>query len=73
MNGTAVNPKPVPTAATDLLHRPETVSTMPGQPVSDEEFTEMDEKISAHFDRVRERLAVELGGEPGDYEPDDVI
>lgn len=46
---------------------------MPGQPVSDEEFTEMDEKISAHFDRVRERLAVELGGEPGDYEPDDVI
>lgn len=30
------------------------------RPVSDEEFTEMDEKIGEHFDEIRELLEDEL-------------
>jgi len=33
------------------------------QPVSDEEFEEMDERVEEHFDRVRARLDEELSGE----------
>jgi hypothetical protein len=33
------------------------------QPVSDDEFEEMDERISEHFDRVRERLDEEIDEE----------
>ena len=33
------------------------------EPVSDAEFEEMPERITAHFDRVRARLASELDDE----------
>jgi hypothetical protein len=33
------------------------------QPVSDEEFGEVDERIGDHFDRVRSRLNEELDNE----------
>jgi len=33
------------------------------QPVSDDEFEEMDEQIADHFDRVRARLDDELNDE----------
>jgi len=40
------------------------------EPVSEEAYAQMDEKIREHFDHVRELLADELGGEPEDYEAD---
>jgi hypothetical protein len=42
------------------------------RPVSDEEYEEMPERIEDSFDRIREIMADELGGDPEDYEPDDL-
>jgi hypothetical protein len=40
------------------------------QPVSEEEFEGMEERISEHFDRVREELesAIDADDEPGNAE-----
>lgn len=38
------------------------------QPVSEEEYEQMPEKIEAAFDEIRELLAEDLGGEPEDYD-----
>jgi hypothetical protein len=40
------------------------------EPVSEEEYAQMPEKIEAAFDEIRELLAADLGGEPEDYETD---
>jgi hypothetical protein len=40
--------------------------------VSEEEYEQMPERIEGAFDRVRELMAEELGGEPEDYESDDL-
>ncbi|MEM4782508.1 MAG: hypothetical protein QXG03_13235 [Halalkalicoccus sp.] len=40
--------------------------------MSAEEHEEMPERIDGAFDRVRELLAEDLGGELEDYEPDDL-
>ena len=38
------------------------------QPVSEEEYEQMPEKIEAAFGEIRELLAEDLGGEPEDYD-----
>ena len=40
------------------------------EPVTEEEYALMPEKIEAAFDEIRELLAEDLGGEPEDYEAD---
>lgn len=40
--------------------------------MSAEEHAEMSDRIEGAFDRIRELLAEDLGGEPEDYEPDDL-
>jgi molybdopterin synthase catalytic subunit len=42
------------------------------RPVSEEEYEEMPKRIKEAFDRIREHMADELGGDPEDYEPDDL-
>ncbi len=44
----------------------------PDEPVSAEEHEEMPERIDGAFDRVRELLAEDLGGDPEEYESDDL-
>lgn len=44
----------------------------PDEPVSAEQHEAMPDRIEGAFDRVRELLAEDLGGEPEDYEPDDL-
>ena len=40
--------------------------------MTEDEFEAMPGKIERYFDRIRELLAEELGGEPGNYESDDL-
>lgn len=42
------------------------------RPVNDEEYEQMPDRIEGAFDRVRELMAEELGGEPEDYESDNL-
>lgn len=42
------------------------------RPVSEEEYEQMPERIEEAFDRVRDLMAEELGGEPEDYKSDEL-
>lgn len=42
------------------------------RPVSNEEYERMPDHIEGAFDRVRELMAEQFGGEPEDYKSDDL-